>query len=84
MANKYRKQGSPYWWIRLKDPVTGRYKDVSSKLRWDTAKVGLGGGVTGANYGNASQLKASQEAATHLKDIKAEITKLSSSVGLAS
>ena len=38
MANKYRKQGSPYWWIRLKDPVTGRYKDISSKLRWDNAQ----------------------------------------------
>jgi integrase len=38
MANKYRKQGSPFWWIRLKDPVTDRYKDVSSKLRWDNVQ----------------------------------------------
>jgi integrase len=38
MASKYRKQGSPFWWIRLKCPVTGRPKDVSSKLRWDNAQ----------------------------------------------
>jgi integrase len=38
MANKYKKTGSPYWWIRMKDPVTGRYKDKSSKLRWNNAQ----------------------------------------------
>jgi integrase len=36
MASKYRKQNSPYWWIRLKDPVSGKPKDISSKLRWDS------------------------------------------------
>jgi integrase len=34
MANKYKKKGSPYWWIRFKD-ASGKYKDVSSKLRYD-------------------------------------------------
>jgi len=32
MANKYKKKGSPYWWIRFKG-ASGKYKDVSSKLR---------------------------------------------------
>ena len=32
MANKYKKKGSPYWWVRFKD-ASGKYKDVSSKLR---------------------------------------------------
>jgi integrase len=34
MANKYKKTGSPYWWIRFK-AADGKYKDISSKLRWD-------------------------------------------------
>jgi integrase len=37
MANKYKKVGSPYWWIRFKD-ANGNYKDISSKLRWDNAQ----------------------------------------------
>ena len=37
MANKYKKKGSPFWWVRFKD-ASGKYKDVSSKLRWDNAQ----------------------------------------------
>ena len=48
------------------------------------AKVGLGGRVSGANYGNQAQLKAVQESAKHLADIKAAFQKLSGSVGVAS
>jgi integrase len=34
MANKYKRDRSPFWWIRFKD-ASGKYKDISSKLRWD-------------------------------------------------
>ena len=47
------------------------------------ARSGLGGRVSGPNNGNASQLKASQEAAKHLAEIKASIAKLSGSIGVA-
>jgi colicin import membrane protein len=47
------------------------------------AKLGLGGRVSGANYGNASQLKAAQDAAKHLAEINAAFKKLQSSIGIA-
>jgi hypothetical protein len=47
------------------------------------AKVGLGGRVSGANYGNQAQLKAVQDAAKHLADIKASMAKLSGAIGIA-
>jgi len=46
------------------------------------AKTGLGGRVSGPNYGNQAQLKASQDAAKHLADIKAQLAKLGS-IGVA-
>ena len=47
------------------------------------AKVGLGGRVSGANYGNQAQLKAAQDAAKHLAEINAELKKFSGAVGVA-
>ncbi len=48
-----------------------------------SARVGLGGRVTGANYGNEAQLRAVQDSAKHLADIKASIQKLAQAVGVA-
>lgn len=44
------------------------------------AKSGLGGRVSGANYGTGAQLKAAQDAAKHLADIKQQIAKLGSNI----
>ena len=46
------------------------------------AKTGLGGRVSGPNFGNASQLKAAQDAAKHLSDINKKLDSLSK-IGVA-
>lgn len=47
------------------------------------AKLGLGGRVSGANYGNQAQLKASEEAVKHLADVNKKLDKMAGSIGLA-
>jgi len=47
------------------------------------AKIGAGGRVSGANYGNQSQLKAAQEAAKHLGEINKKIDALAKGIGVA-
>ena len=37
MAALYKQKKSPYWWIRLKGP-DGKWKAISTKLRWDNAQ----------------------------------------------
>jgi len=38
--------------------------------------------VSGANYGNQSQLKAAQDAANHLQEINAAMKKLAGEIGV--
>lgn len=38
MASIYKRKRSPYWWIKFKDPATGKHVSVSSKIKLTAPK----------------------------------------------
>ncbi len=55
------------------------FHGVASSL----AKTGLGGRVSGPNFGNQSQLKAAQDAVKHLADLNKKLDAFGKSIGVA-